>query len=123
MIRRLVFLLFVLLILAVAVAAVYLLVPLVGDLSGKSLAHSVARETDTKGELKKASCRKQARKRRFACRVPAGKGKPAVKYRVQMEDRRCWTARRGSGGSGKRRRKGCVGLRDQLRLGLLEKIL
>jgi len=123
MIRRLVFLLFVLLILAVAVAAVYLLVPLVGDLSGKSLAHSVARETDTKGELKKASCRKQARKRRFACRVPAGKGKPAVKYRVQMEDRRCWTARRGSGGSGKRRKKGCVGLRDQLRLGLLEKIL
>jgi len=122
MIRRLVFLLFVLLILAVAVAAVYLLVPLVGDLSGKSLAHSVARETDTKGELNKASCRKQAKKR-FACRVPAGKGKPAVKYRVRMEDRRCWTARRGSGGSGKRRKKGCVGLRDQLRLGLLEKIL
>lgn len=122
MIRRLVFLLFVLLILVVTAAAVYLLVPLVGDLSGKSLAHSVARETETKGKLEKASCRKQG-KQRFACRVPAGKGKPAVKYRVRMEDRRCWTARRGSGGSGKRRKKGCVGLRDQLRLGLLEKIL
>ncbi len=122
MLRRLIFLLFVLVILAVTVAAVYLLVPLVGDLSGKSLAHSVARETDTKGQLKKASCRKQAGKR-FACRVPAGKGKPAVKYRVKMEDRRCWTARRGPGGSGKRRKKGCVGLRDQLRLGLLEKLL
>jgi len=122
MIRRLVFLLFVLLILAVTAAAVYLLVPLVGDLSGKSLAHSVARETETKGKLEKASCRKQGKKR-FTCRVPAGKGKPAVKYRVQMEDRRCWKARRGSGGSGKRRKKGCVGLRDQLRLGPLEKIL
>jgi len=122
MIRRLIFLLFVLVILAVTVAAVYLLVPLVGDLSGKSLAHSVARETETKGELKKASCRKQAKKR-FACRVPAGKGKPAVRYRVQMEDRRCWRARRGSGGSGQRRKKGCVGLRDQLRLGLLERVL
>ena len=122
MIRRLAFLLFVLLILAVTVAAVYLLVPLVGDLSGKSLAHSVARETESKGELKKATCRKQARKR-FACRVPAGKGKPAVKYRVSMQDRRCWIARPSSRGSGKRRKKGCVGVRDQLRVGLLEKIL
>lgn len=120
MIRRLIFFLFVLVILAVTVVAVYLLVPLVGDLSGKSLAHSVARETDSKGEFKKASCRKQAKKR-FTCRVPAGKGKPALSYRVVMKDRRCWKAK--PSGSGKRRRKGCVGVRDQLRLGLLEKIL
>jgi len=122
MIRRLVFFLFVLAVLVVTAVAVYLLVPLVGGLSGKSLAHSVARETDTKGNFGKASCRKQAKKR-FACRVPAGKGRPAVKYRVAMADRRCWTARPSSGGTGKRRTKGCVGVRDQLRLGLLEKIL
>lgn len=122
MVRRLVFLLFVIVILAVTVAAVYLLVPQVGDLKGKSLAHSVAREVETKGKLDKASCRRQ-KPMRFTCRVPGGKGKPATKYRVLMTDKRCYTARRGSGGAGKRRTKGCVGLRDQLRIGLLEKIL
>lgn len=121
MVRRLLFLLFVLIFLAVTVAAVYLFVPLVGDLSNKSLAHSLAREVETKGELKKASCRKQG-KERFTCRVPGGSGRRAATYDVRMEDRRCYTARRAQR-QGERRKKGCVGLRDQLRLGLLEDIL
>ena len=120
MVRSLRFLLFVVIILAATVVVVYLTVPLVGELSNKSLAHSVAREVETKGELTKASCRKQ-RKERFTCRVPGGSGKRAT-YKVKMEDRRCYTARR-TKGQGKRRKKGCVGLRDQLRLGLLERIL
>jgi hypothetical protein len=99
---------------------VYLLVPLVGDLSDKTLAHSLAREVETKGELNKSSCRKQG-KERFTCRVP-GSGRGAATYEVRMEDRRCYTARR-TQGQGKRRAKGCVGLRDQLRLGLLEDVL
>ena len=121
MVRRLLFLLFVLIFLAVTVAAVYLFVPLVGDLSNESLAHSVARQIETKGEPKKASCLKRG-KERFTCRVRGGSGKRAATYRVKMEDRRCYTARR-TQGQGKRRKKGCVGLRDQLRLGLLEDIL
>jgi len=120
-VRRLLFLLFVLSVLAVTFVAVYLLVPLVGDLSNKSLAHSVAREVETKGELEKASCRKQG-KGRFTCRVPGGSGERAATYEVRMEDRRCYTARR-TQSQGKRRDEGCVGLRDQLRLGLLEDIL
>jgi len=107
--------------LAVTVAVVYLFVPLVGDLSNESLAHSVARQIETKGELEKASCRKRG-KERFTCRVRGGSGKRAATYRVKMDDRRCYTARR-TKGQGKRRKKGCVGLRDQLRLGLLEQIL
>ena len=121
MIRGLRFLLFVVIILAATVVVVYLLVPLVGELSNKALAHSLAREVETKGELKKASCRKQG-KARFTCRVPGGSGKRATTYTVKMEDRRCYTARRKKG-QGKRRKKGCVGLRDQLRLGPLEQIL
>ena len=117
MVRSLRFLLFVVIFLAATVAVVYLLVPLVGELSNKTMAHSVAREVETKGELKKASCRKQG-KERFTCRVPGGSGKRAATYRVRMEDRRCYTARR-TKGQGKRRKKGCVGLRDQLGLGLL----
>lgn len=124
MVRRLVFLLFVLLLLAITVVAVYTLVPLVGDLSKKPLAHSVAREFDAKGDLDKAKCRNRG-KRRFTCRAPGESGKLAGIYQVKMEDRRCYIARRTSLSSGKdkRRKKGCVGLRDQLRLGLLEKIL
>jgi len=120
-VRSLPFLLFVVIILAATVAAVYLLVPLVGELSNKTLAHSLAREIETKGELKKASCRKQGKKR-FTCRVPGDSAKRATTYRVKMEDRRCYTARR-TKGQGKRRKRGCVGMRDQLRLGLLEEIL
>lgn len=63
--------------------------------------------------------RKQG-KERFTCRVPGGSGKRAATYEVMMEDRRCYTARRAQG---ERRKEGCVGLRDQLRLGLLEQIL
>jgi hypothetical protein len=117
--RGLRLLFFTLIFLAVTVVVVYLFVPLVGELSNESLAHSVAREVETKGELKKASCRKQ-RRERFTCRVPGGSGKRAT-YRVKMEDRRCYTVRR-TQGQGKRRKKGCVGLRDQLRLGLLEQV-
>ena len=113
--------LFVVIILAATVVVVYLTVPLVGELSNKSLAHSVARQIETKGELKKASCRKQG-KERFTCRVPGGSVKRVATYKVRMDDRRCYTARR-TKGQGKRRKKGCVGLRDQLRLGLLEQIL
>jgi len=120
--RRLLFLLSILIFLAVTVVAVYLFVPLVGDLSKKSLAHSLAREVDTEGELKKASCRKQA-KARFTCRVPGGSGKRGATYDVRLEDRRCYTARRTQGPRGERREEGCVGLRDQLRLGLLDEIL
>lgn len=121
MVRRLLFLVFVLLFLAVAFVGVYLFVPLVGDLSNKSLAHSLARQVDTKGELGEASCRRQGN-RRFTCRVPGGSGGRTASYQVRMKDRRCYTARR-SGGQGKRRQEGCVGLRDELRLGLLEQVL
>jgi len=121
-VRRLFFFLFVIVLLVGTAAAVYLLVPLVGDLSKKSLAHSVARELEAKGDLDKASCRNRG-KRRFTCRVPGESGKLSGIYRVKMEDRRCYTARRASPGPGKRRKRGCVGLRDQLRLGLLEKVL
>ena len=122
MVRRLVFFLFVIILLVGTAVGVYTLVPLVGDLSKKSLGHSVAREFEGKGDLKKASCRNRG-KRRFTCRVPGEPGKLAGIYRVKMDDRRCYTARRASLGPGKRRKRGCVGLRDQLRLGLFEKIL
>ncbi len=121
MVRRLLSLLVLLIFLAVTFVGVYLLVPLVGDLSSNSLAHSVAREVETKGGLKKASCRKQTEEN-FTCRVPGGSGRSAATYRVRMEDRRCYTARR-TQGQGPRRAEGCVGLRDQLRVGLLERVL
>lgn len=121
MVRRLLFLVLVLVFLAVTFVAVYLFVPLVGDLSNKSLAHSVAREVETEGEPKKASCRPQG-EASYTCRVPGGSGKGVASYKVRMEDRRCYTARR-TQGQGKRRTDGCVGLRDELRFSLLERIL
>ena len=101
---------------------VYLLVPMVGDLTEESLAHSVAREVEPEGDHDRASCQKRGRQR-YVCRVPRGSERRAATYRVRMTDRRCWTARRAPGGSGRRAREGCVGLRDQLRLEQLEEIL
>ena len=118
--RLISFLLFILIVLTGTVAGVYLLVPLIGDLSDESLAHSVAREVETKGELSEASCRKRG-KQHFTCRAPGDSGDRPVTYSVRMKDKRCYGARRTSG-PGKRRENGCVGLRDQLRVGLLEQV-
>lgn len=121
MIRRLAFLLFILVVVAGAAAGVYYFVPLVGDLSNEALAHSVAREGEAlDGSESGRRCRRQG-ERRYSCRVPSRSGGGAVTYRVRLEGRRCWNARRtGARGEG-RRLEGCVGLRDQIRL--LDEIL
>ncbi len=118
MVRRLVFLLFVLAVLAATAAGIYFLVPLVGDLSGKSLAHSLAREAETSTEIEGRGCQSRV-SRRWTCRIPDGSA--TVTYRVRVRDRRCWTARRTSAGGGEGRApparlEGCVGLRDQVRV-------
>lgn len=122
MIRRLVFLVGVLLVVAIAAVGIYLFVPSVGEVSNEAIAHSAAREAGADAGKGPKSCKPspgEGKRRRCVVRAESGRGRAS--YVLVFEGDRCWEARRagarGKGGASlPRRLDGCVALRDQLRL-------
>lgn len=103
-------------ILVAALAAAYLFVPAVGDVSAKSLHRGVA--TSVGGSGADGSCSRRGTKT-WRCRVYADGGTAPATFTVRMTDRRCWSARllRGQVGGEPldQRARNCLHLRDQVR--------
>lgn len=121
-IRRLVFLIGMLLVVVIALAGIYFFVPSVGDVSNEAIAHSAAREAGAEsGENLKACKPSPGEGKRRRCTVRPDSGSGMASYVLVFEGDRCWDARR-AGARGKagaalpRRLDGCVKLRDQIRL-------
>ncbi|MFN2615877.1 MAG: hypothetical protein ABR581_02000 [Thermoleophilaceae bacterium] len=106
--------------LLVAGIAALLFAPAVGDVSGRALNQSVSHKLDSTPALTEESCRRTG-PRHFGCFVFDRGASNGVVYRVELTGKRCWSARKVSpskyeeGQPLRRRAKGCVSLRDQVR--------
>ena len=103
-------------ILVIALVAAYLLVPAIGDASGKTLHRGVVAGVGGTSDHGSRSCSKRGSVT-WRCRVYAKSGSAPATYSVRMRDRRCWSARLTSGQIGGKplaqKASGCLHLRDQ----------
>jgi hypothetical protein len=104
-------------ILVIALVAAYLLVPAIGNASGKTLHRGVASGVGGTSDHGSRTCSKRGTVT-WRCRVYAKSGTAPATYSVRMRDRRCWSARLTRGQIGGKplaqKASGCLHLRDQL---------
>ena len=101
--------------------AAYVWAPAIGRVSPTTLSHSVTREVGGSSILVVQPCRRTGERLR-TCFVSDAEGSGGgASYRVRLDGRRCWTARRGRPFGSEaphwpRRLHGCARLGDQVRL-------
>jgi hypothetical protein len=97
----------------------FLLLPAIGDVSGKSLGYSVTREAEGSVAAGLDACDRNTGDV-WRCEVTGDYGSSTVRYRVTMRGSRCWEGVKLSqfreAQPLESRPSGCVKLRDQVRV-------